>query len=166
MLSAWAGQQPRAGLDPGAISTRLEYLSIFRVSVQDPLAALENVTSHEVKTGLRRRKGNLGGPKRKALVSLSVLQEIFDIRLDKKTKPAMRIRHMKYLVLWWLLIVSGCRPHELCGATLVLGNTSVKIKYLHRKSNATPGARPDEMPNSNFRQLKAIFWGRKLTDQR
>ena len=132
LVEAYAGQQLNAGIDPGTIMTRLNYLTSYRADSGSELEVLERVRKKGLNTGLQRMKACAGGYRKKPWLSIETLA----LPLNP---PASNSRDLEYQTFWWGLIVSGARPHELLESTLTLQANGLFIQFTHRKAEGVSG---------------------------
>jgi len=129
-LAEYARSQECANLCPVAIANRIEafkFLTPTNVDQARNMHRLDVVTA-----GLRKRKANAGGPKRKALCPLNVL-------LSWCTQTGNQ-RDLTYQSLWYILVCTGCRPEELHTLKMRLTPNSLDIQFNGRKNEASSGA--------------------------
>jgi len=133
-LQAYARSQRSAGCDLGAIANRVE--SLVTVREGNVSAVIE---AHRVKrlvSEMRKAKANAGGPKRKPLADIGTLMSW--------CIPTTNQRDLQFQSVWFLLIATGCRPHELHSADVRLTGRSadpgVEIRFNGRKQNSSTGA--------------------------
>jgi len=129
-LLAYASSQEAAGMSRNAIANRLEALRNLRDdSFTEQMAA--HALSERIRT-LRTATARSGGPKRKALVSITTLQ--------RWLAPTDDERDRRYQCLWWFLLCTGARPEEHHRAKCKVTDTALYVQWNGRKGNYATSA--------------------------
>ena len=127
MITAFAGQQLQQGMQASSVSTNLQILKSSRVSIENPLAALDQLQLASTERALVRTTARRGGPKLKRLMTLKEMMDLLE--------PAgLTLRDQEYQCLWYILVATGMRPCHSLTASFKFNTTALLVTYNGRKS--------------------------------
>ena len=130
LMRVYAEQQLADGCDKGVVANRVEKLR--RVDASNAKAILAQTGIDQLIWSLRKDKATSGGGKRKDLFTIDALAAII-------ATMSQTPRDVKYQVIWWILIASGCRPNELHSIQIVFDVDGLSVRFNGRKNDLETG---------------------------